>query len=276
MTVVGGQVLNSGQTVTVFAENLSSQSRFGIWERVLQAGNCLVNQATGYNEAELARDLYLSIYGSPKYQVEASAGEESNEVSVSLVVSGYQEFLNAYLYQVRGNATIAATQTVTAAIQAVLAADVNGIFSVDYALMQACAGLQVNKNDTWESAYSVIEGAFRAGDGIDRWVLWFDENQRAIFKPLTTTPAYAFALADNQQQFIDAETQGVIQPWDVMPGSYYRILDSPALDFKGSDPNLNIGFIEEVNFGAPYSISVSGEPFNALQLLMNRKAGGSF
>lgn len=275
MTIIGGYVVKSGQTETVLVEDTASQAAYGIWEKVVNAGECYVESATGFNEANYIRDAYLQAFKSPKKTLDVASGQQGSNITISLTVKGYQEWLTAYLYQNRSSNTAALSITVTAKVQAALAADPNGVFSSDYSLLGACSGLQIDKQGEYKYANTVIESAVKTGDGTTRWLFQIDGNRRGVLRPANMNPVYSFSVVDNLQQFTDVVTGSPVDPWDVDPGLYYTIKDS-VFGLASGDDNIGLGFIEEVSFTAPFQVSVSGEPFNLFQAYVNLKAGGGY
>lgn len=269
-------MVDAGQIETVIAQYAPSQLVYGIWEKIVSAGECVVDPSTGYNEAEKARDLFLETFKIPKVIIN-SGSMGGADIRLTLDISGYAEWLSAFVYQNRlYTGAVAGLITATAKIQAALADDPNGIFSTDYGKMQANASLQADKEENYKTAKTVIENAVKVGDGTNRWLLWLNEDNRISYFPMSKVYSYLRQMTQNVQQFFDYNTEAMIEPWDVLPGKFYFIRDTP-LGLAGTDiVDFRKGFIEEVRFTAPYSVDVSGEPFNQFQVYVNQKAGGSF
>ena len=277
--IVDNFIMDAGQTETVFTEDLPSQTRFGIWEKIIQAGDCFVNPDTGYNEAEYARDTYLLQYKYPQSNfVVTPNSDESGVVRISIL--GYHEWLKAFTYQNREySGTAPVIQTVTQKIVAALAADPNLLISSNVNSIKANPALKIDQENQYRSAYSVIEDAAKVGDGTNLWRFYIDENLIPFFETVPTAIKYSYNLVDGRQVIFDYFTNTVMRPYDVKAGVVIFLADWLVGEYGypgavGEDPR--VALINQVRYTAPNELQISTENLNQFESYINFKAGGNY
>lgn len=251
---------------TAVVDSPDSQARYGIIQKTLSVGG--TTQAT----AEQIRDTWIAENREPETSQSFSSG--GGQTSVSVECAGYYRWLDLYTYNSTGTGTI----NVSTAIQNVLAADPNALFSTDYSRITANTlqtQAQVNEDDT---AWGYIKYLVSQGDASDnRYLFGIYAGQRAVYEVQPTDTAYLQRITDNRQD-IETPTGQVVKPWDVLPGRWLLYPDflvgrlAPAN--KRDDPRYE--FIERVTFNAPWSLSHTGSKTSTLaQKLAKLGLGGT-
>ncbi len=277
--ILGDFITDAGQTETIFASDVTSQQRYGIWEKAIQAGTCMVNPATGYNEAEYTRDAYLRQYKYPQAVTGITPGS-SETGTIRLEVKGYHEWLNAYLFQDRMYGGVApVTQTVTQKIVAALASNPNAtVLSASVFRIGTNAALKIDKETQYRTAYTVIEDAAKVGDGTNLWRFYVNEDLEPVFEAVSLVVAYSYHLSDNRQQVFDYITNVPVEPYDVKAGKVVFLSDWLVGEYDypgvpGADPRVVL--INEVRYSTPYGLEISTVALNQFESYVNFKAGGT-
>lgn len=273
--VLPTQSSSSGQIEAPAIENAASQARYGVWEYALNAGNCLVDPATGYNEAAVAQALYLFQNQLPK---QAWSTTNTGSIDLKLTVRGYYEWFGAYLYQ---NRTITpATSTLTAYLTAVLAANLNtDVISAATTGIGTNASLILDKTQDYSPAISRIDSVLAAGDGAGGiWLARLDKDNRLIYAAADETPYYLYSVLDNRQTVLRMNGDAV-KPWDILPGKVAFLHDwmmgvtGPPGDL-GVDPR--VALVDQVRYTAPWSFELASREINQFQAFVNRKGLGGY
>lgn len=250
--------LAGGETVTAIANDTDSQALYGTLEARLSGG-----QVTD-GDAYAIRNSYLAERKHPETTQSLALGRGSAP-AVTLECAGYVEYLDKFLYR----ATSTATSNVTAKIQAVLAAQPDGLISTDYANMDANALTTPTRDEKAETGLAVIKGLVALGDSAyNRYTFGIYAGRRAHYRALTTTIAttydYKMRLADEEIQY--AAGDALVYPWDVLPGRW--IFYSDFLPGRGSSAALRgdprVQLIESLTYSAPWGLSLSGGKVDTL------------
>lgn len=237
-------------TETVIEENLRSQAKFGIWEKVVNTGN--VFDA----DAEYIRDLYLKENAYPEANTSVALGSEGSIASVTVNCRGYIDWFG-YVY----NYDSVISTTTDEKLKDILAADPNGIFSTQYGDIKYNGVLVPEGEDTNRDAKTIIDEIISFGGGTDdRWLFAIYGGRRAYYYAASTTIDYIYSISETGQRL---ETIGMatVPPWDAKPGKWALLPDylygagADTFDIF-SDPRTFL--IEQVDFTAPDQVSLSG------------------
>lgn len=251
-------------TESIIAENKSSQLKYGIWEKVLDGGQCTDEDAERY------RDTWIYYNATPLASKDISLGA-TNEISISLGLVGFISWLDAYIFE---SSSILLT-TATEKIKQVLAADINGVMSVDYSLIDTnnylTPAAETNKNTF---AFSSIKSIVDLGD-IDnnRWIFGILDNRRTYYRAVKNEIKYYQRLSDPAQTIYDSEFN-IVYPWNVMPGNWLFLLDFlPGADKATvlSEDSRAI-FIEEVTFTFPWGLGFRGGTVKRIDQMLAKQA----
>jgi hypothetical protein len=138
--------------------------------------------------------------------------------------------------------------------------------------------LAVSYEDQNRTARTIIDELVSYGGGADdRWLFGVYANRIIHFNQAPTAVEYVYYLVDNSQR-IETKTGEVIPAWDVLPGKWISMLDFmygsavTELDAHGDPRSF---FVEQVDYTAPNTISISGNKVRKLpQYLAKMSLGG--
>lgn len=259
-------------TETPIAEDVDSQAKYGIIEKVISGGQLLDDGTT--DEAEEVRDLYLAEMKSP-YTDEVVTLGALTEPMMTIEVLGYHEWLKSYVFNDYNTSTI----FVSTKVNNVLDADPNSIFSADRSLINENAQLTGELDDENRMAWAVIEELRAVGDASDnRWVFGAGVDRVCYFRSIPTEVTYKHSLTSSAQN-VTLLDDSEIKPWNVRAGVWVEIVDflksqsplSGTPDRK--DPRLL--FAETVSYTAPNSLSITGSRISTMkQRLKQLGVGG--
>jgi hypothetical protein len=249
----------SGQ-VTALADDTTSQDRYGIWEKPIDAGTVTTTNAT------TIRDTYLEEHKQPETSQDFGSG---GDLSVTVECLGYWAFFLAYTYAQTANS---GTRTITLKIQDIINADTNGLFSTDFSQIATNALLVPRYDDTESLAWELLKSLTSLGDAASlRHTLGVYGGQRIEYTAMPSAIAYQQRLADEQVETYGTGT--IVEPWDVLPARWLFYPDfltgktQPAtLSARREDPRFE--FIESVRFTAPYDVQHNGGKVNTLPQLL--------
>lgn len=258
-------------TVTTLVDNVLSQKRFGIWEKIIDAGEQYVE------DAEFVRDLFLAENAYPEGNPSLSIGNES-DMSVTINCKGYIEWLNAYPYTYDNGTDECISLWASDKIIDVLQADPNDIISILYDGISFNGVLVCDNETEYKQAKTIIDDILTKGGGDgDRWTFGIYGNRKVFYKPIPSKVEYIYYKTGRTQQVETVEGQ-VIEPWDVLPCKWVGIptfLTSFGLKIEDIRNDPRIFFGEEVNFTAPDQVNISGAKIRRLpQLLARMGLGG--
>jgi len=255
-----------GRAVTTLANDLTSQGRYGIWEKSVSAGKTTAVDA-GY-----IRDTFLAERKYPaRTQSVSTGGGETSSVSISL--RGYYAWLAAYTYS---QTAASGTTSAAALIQAALAADTNAVFSTDYSRLDANALLVPAYEADNVFADTKINEVVALGDAAgNRWTFGIYANRQAIYTAIPTTLAYSQSMQSSDQA-VYLYGGGAVRPWLVRPAQWIFMHDflvgKPLGVALATD--LRCAFIEQAQFSAPYQVSWSGGRLSQLDQIMAQMTMG--
>ena len=235
------------RTPTVITEDLDSQSRFGIIEQVLSAGQ--VDQLV----AEQIRDAYLLEHHEP--ETSQTISSTPGPPRVNLDILGYGHWLKAYVYN---QVAVSGTITVYDKLVAVLTADPNNVVSTDYSeVYQNLVLADAYENDD-PYGLTVIKELTSMGGGTDQRMLFqVLEGRKVYYQPQPTIYEYVSWIGDGRIRDMGGS---VIPPWKIRPGKWVKLVDMlPAAvepDLLRDDPRSV--FVESVTYTAPYQFDIEG------------------
>jgi hypothetical protein len=257
-------------TETVITQDTDSQEKYGIWEKVVNTGNMLDV------DAEFLRDLFLAENAYPDGSCTISLGSDTSAMSVSVTCRGYVDWFG-YAYN---DITTPMSVAVSTKLADVIDADPNSLFSstASSTTMDTNMVLAVSYEDQNRTARTIIDELVSYGGGADdRWLFGVYANRIIHFNQAPTAVEYVYYLVDNSQR-IETKTGEVIPAWDVLPGKWISMLDFmygsavTELDAHGDPRSF---FVEQVDYTAPNTISISGNKVRKLpQYLAKMSLGG--
>lgn len=267
-TTVNPPVAHDPGTTTI-SQDLDSQAKYGKWEKVIEEGSCSVA------EANYARDSFLASQARPGVSQDTHSSQ-NNAASVTLNLRGYSDWLSAYIY---AQTAVSGTTSLSAQIQAILAADTNAIFSTDYSRIATNGALTDNYKGDADFADSLVKKLIGLGDvSANRWLFGIYENRVAWYQPAPTTLEYVQSIQGNDKN-VYTPTGSLVRPWLVRPGKWCRMTDflvgKPSILSLTSD--LRNIFVEQVEYIAPYEVNLKGGKYSQLpQIMAQISNGGMF
>lgn len=242
--------------VTTYANNSNSQTLYGTLIKVLNGGSI------SSTNANYIRDSYINYNSYP--DIKQSIADSNQSIpSITLNCIGIHRLLDTYVYNSSSGNT-----TVTNKIQNVLAANPNTEYSTDYTTFYNNT-LQVSNNENSDNlASSVIKELITLGDSTSnnyRTVLGFYGNNKPVYKyiPPATPTNFSYFYDMKNDRYLDKSSR-VLHPAEINSAEYLKILGPNYSYSRELNSDLSVIFIENVNFTAPNSISISGEKFGTL------------
>jgi hypothetical protein len=273
VSAAAGNIVKGSSTETPLVNNTASQAIFGIIEKNLAAGECIVTSTQ--NEAERFRDEFLTENAYPKVQGGYSfmAGGSG---AISLECQGYWKWLDYFVFNNRATATANGWSTLDTKLKAILAADPNGIISTDYTLIAANTAIAQNMEKNNNTALTIIKGINTAGDITgNRWLFGVGKSRTAYYHILPTSIDYEYRVNDDEQKLVVYGTNAAVDPWDIEPGKWYITSDIYKPITPGSPYSIpSASFIETVRFTAPYSFDMTEGKMSKVSQLLNMKGLG--
>ena len=236
---------------TDWAEDLVSQERWGIIQRILSSGGATPE------DADSLRDDYLRENAQPETDEQQSFGGNTSEPTLDLQILGYVHRLQNYVY----NSTTTGAQDLSAKIAAVVAAEPNGYLSSATGFIAANTFQVAAYDNDNKVAWNIIKELVAKGDANnDRAIFGVYEDRTVHYQPVVEQIDYYQALSDPAQR-IATESGLVVAPWDVRPGRWLFSTDFlvgrvPNTTALRSDPRAE--FIEGVTYRAPWALTLRG------------------
>lgn len=260
------------ETTTIIVEDLRSQAEFGIWEKVLGAGQCTEDSA------EQARDIFLQDISWPitSGPLSFQPGSAQNP-AVTLNCVGNVYWLMAYIFEDLTPGLIYVSDKIKNAITA----DPNGILSTNFDFINANLFLIEQMETQGRFAWDVITDLLNLGNDTtdDRRIFGIYDDRIAYYSAMPTDWEYKHNLSDPAQRIINRQNAHVF-PWAVRPGKWVFVPDfvpgfiAPTPN-KRSDPRWK--FIESVRYNAPWGLDLSGGRLDRLsQALAKITMNGGF
>ena len=253
---------------TSFANNLDSQVRFGVWQKLISDSG---NTADG---AEQKRDMIVS---DSSRSFPATSGNlalgPGSTVTVSLDILGYWHWFLAYFY----NNNIAGNVNLSQKIINVLTASPNSIFSSDTSKITTNTTPVEQQQNTEQRAADIFKKLNSFGDSSLRsYSIGMYNDRRLIYEPINNEIKYHI----KRGQLPTDKFGGRIFPWDIQPNKW--ILKTDILAGSGTPvtnetlgADLRSGFIEIIKYSTPYTLSINGEELSELDTTLARSGLGS-
>lgn len=240
-------------TSTLAVTNDRSIARYGIFSKTLSAGECTDAEAEQYRDAWIAQNAWPI----PTKDVSSGGGDAPK---LQIEIAGYAEYLNLYDY---ANDSISYT-TISDKIKAVLAAELNKMFSTDYKGIadNAFAVPESEPTDRQRMGWDVIKSQVELGDASDnRYAFGIYGGRKAkYFQISSSTITYTARLGDPTQAIYAAKGGAAVMPWNLLPGYWLQYTDLMA--GRRSETDLHKDpralLIEEVSYTAPWEWQIKG------------------
>jgi len=271
-----GTIVKGTSTESPLVNDTTSQARFGIIEKNLAAGECIITDTQ--NEANRFRDEFLIENAYPKINSSFSFGAGDAAV-VTLECIGYWKWLDAYVYNNRATAAADGWSLLHTKLQAILTANPNlAIRNLDFSrITTANTAIGQNREKDNKTALTIIKGICAAGDPAgNRWLFGIGENQQAYYKIIPTTMDYEYRVNDNQQKLVVYGTDAAVDPWDIEPGRWYISSDIyKPINYASNYSIPTASFIESVRFTAPYSFDLTEGKASKISQMLSLKGMSS-
>lgn len=246
---LGGGNATGIRVVTEPTSNLSSQAKYGILAKVFSVGGIDSSAVAGLQAMLLER------YSQPPRSEDLNLPGDTGlrYIDLKLECIGYAHLLQKYTY----NSTTAGTQNLSAKLAAIVAAEPNALFSSSVATntIQVPAG-QTDDAEAW----GLIKSMIAMGDtSLNRYTFGVYENRRVTYKAVDNNVVYVRPLREGASVIQDAQG-GLLQPWEVRPGSYVLVTDLLPGKPVASDLNAEQRaiFADTVQYRMPDSLVING------------------
>lgn len=250
------------RTVTLIAEDTDSQDIYGIIEKVISTGQ------VSTSEALRLRDTFLEENKLPETSQGINSSGSQPGITINMNCLGYGYWLEAYVYNQN---IVSLTTTISAKLQAVLAADPNFVISTDYNRIGANGFLVSAYENDDPYGLTVIKELTALGDiNADRWLFILDNELRANYFIQPTTKEYEMSILEGTIRDL---ALGIIHPWNICPGKWIFITDfltgrDPEVINLREDPRMV--FIESVSYTAPYGYAIEGSKTNTVKQIVSQ------
>jgi len=249
------------RVITATSEDTDSQEQFGVIEQTLSLSGTLQTLA------ERARDKYLSENKFPPRSTDITLSSKG-EVGMSVECLGYYHLLNITPF----NDLNSGTQTLSARLQALLAT--NSIISTDYSRIETNSLAIPRYVDDNPRVKGLIEDLLTLGDSNDnRYRFGIFAERKAIYEAIVAEITYYYRIDENE---IEDKANNKVYPWNVLPGYWLR---TPDFLVGRSQPtnimeDIRNTFIVNVNFTAPYDLTIQGDELETLPQLLAKVQRG--
>lgn len=251
------------RTVTTIVQDLDSQAKYGIIEKVISVGQ--VSTA----DANQARDAYIDENSFPETSQGIDSMGAGGGITIRLDCLGYGYWLEAFIYNQN---IVAGTTQISDKIEAVLTAEAagNAIISIDYSKI-AFNGVLVTayENDDPHGLTMIKELVAYGGAAYNRHLFQLDQNRQAVYLQKPTEWVYKYAIEEGiMRTMAGAE----IMPWAIRPGRWIFVTD--FLTGRIEDVNIErdprMVFIESVDYTAPYGYKIEGSKSNTIKQILSQ------
>lgn len=268
-------------TETTLAENSASQSKYGIIERVINAGQCT------HAEAQTIRNLYLKENSYPQVSSNISLTGTASSEDVKITLDCIGNTLYAFKTWIYNNFTNGA-QSLSDKVKAIFSAE-SLINNVQRGGSLAGAGVNlygVETNSYLVSAqetknryaWDILLSCANVGDGSDnRWIVGLTPDNLGYYRTIGTTITYEYYLSQERQEICTFYHRVPILPYDVNPGYWMRIMDlstsrMPLSDIYAEPRDV---FIESVRYTAPWTLDITASRQHKVSQLLAKFTGGA-
>ena len=270
-----GTIVKGTSTESPLVNDTTSQARFGIIEKNLAAGECIITDTQ--NEADRFRDEFLIENAYPKINSSFSFGAGDAAV-VTLECIGYWKWLDAYVYNNRATAAADGWSVLNTKLQAILTANPNlNIRNIDFSRITVNTAIGQNREKDNKTALTIIKGICAAGDPAgNRWLFGVGLGRQAYYNVIPTTINYEYRVNDNQQKLAVYGTDAAVDPWDIEPGRWYISSDIyKPINYASNYAIPTASFIESVRFTAPYSFDLTEGKMSKVSQMLNYRGLGA-
>jgi hypothetical protein len=240
---------------TAYAEDATSQARYGVIHKILSAGGL------SQTNAEQIRDTYLAQNKTPETTSRFTlAGQDNVRLSIELLGYVHMQTIYPFASSTTGNGNLSTR------LAAILDDDPNGLFSSANASI-ATNTVQVSQ---WEDddpmAWEAIKGLVAMGDANDaRYLYGVYGGRRVVYE--AAPAAYTYRREIAAQGDIETIVGGTVKPWAVKPGRWLLFPDflvgrSQPSDLR-QDPRAM--FIERVVFSLPRGLQLDGSKVSTVE-----------
>lgn len=232
---------------TTLANDTSSQTDFGIIEKILSSGGVTAT------EADQIRDTFLAENKEPQTSQQINV-PASQEISVTVECLGYIHLTKIFPY----NSTSTGLQNLSTKMTNIFAASPTVTFNTS-GIVSNTTQVRAFENDD-NIAWGLLKGLTAKGDASDnRYNLGVFADQKVLYETAPTTIAYQQRLSDPENR-IETLSGERIFPWNVLPGRWLFIPDFLIGQSQPSDLRLDprAVFIESVTFTAPWGLRIVG------------------
>lgn len=251
---------------TAWYSDTASQARYGVFEKVLSSGGIQATLAPQIAQGFLAENAL------PQSSVPSiSLGTGGGNAIASIDCLGYYHLLKTYHY----NTTTTGTQTISAKLQAVLAATPTAWFSTDYSGIATNASTTGTYDNDDNTAAAVVSSLISESDAAyNRYIHGFDAGRKFYYRTAPTTLAYIHRITADGMRIGNYPADTQVDNWDILPGRWIFIPDflvgrlpSSSSDLRDDPRNV---FIESVTYTTPNSLSIVGAKLSNLRQMLGR------
>ena len=279
--IVGNEVVTTSGLTTVIADNDASKLKYGIFEKIANAGTVWDNSV-----AEDIRDTWLNERSEPETTKSFALGG-GGAPSVTIECLGWIHFLGNYIYNADDvGVGLNVSTTISNKIVYVIDGDPlsvaangepNGLFDAAGGDIDMTNGMLVSRwEDQNTDAWSIIKDLVSAGDiGGNRYLFGLYENRKIVYKAMPATVEYVQRLSDPLQTIM-TEGEEIIFPWNVLPGNW--MLFSDFLIGKSQPTDLRLDqralFIERVAYSTPWGLQLDGGKVHTIEQKLAQRGLG--
>jgi hypothetical protein len=254
-------------TETTIGEDLDSQYKYGIWEKLLNIGTVTLSDAYFIQDLYLAENSYPD--GNPSLSISGSG-----ELNVSISCRGYIDFLDYIYNYITDHISIYLSEV----IKNILGDDPNDVISTFYDRIEENLYIKDPWTEDNKTAKTLIDEVLAYGGGNDdRWTFGIYKDRKAIYEAIPTDVEYIYYKTGITQQ-VESINGSIIEPWDVLPCKWVAIptfLSSMGIKIEDMRNDPRIFFAEEVNFTAPDQVNISGAKVSKLNQYMAKLGLGN-
>jgi hypothetical protein len=239
--------------VTLYANDILSQKRYGTFTKILTASS-----VSAVN-ADNIRNNYLEENRFPFYSVGLTI-QDNVTFSVTLNCLGMHHILNTYVYNNAGTGVSTARQK----ILTILAANPKELFSSHGLIGTNTLSVPVLENED-RLAWDVIKEVVSLGSDVnnDRMTFGIYNNRSIIYRRIPNEVRY-FYRSFNNNKYLTNNAGGRVSISSFKPGHYIGIADVPDIMGSGLKSIPKYIFAEVVSYSAPYGLTITGSNVSTL------------
>jgi hypothetical protein len=275
VSAAAGSIVKGTSMESALVNDTASQARYGIIEKCLSAGECIIT--TAQNEADRFRAEFLLENAYHKIGAQYSFGS-GGEPTVQVNCLGYWKWLDAYVYNNRATAAANGYSTLNTKLQVMLTANPNA-WSVmaDYSRITANTAIAANREKDNRTAMTIVKGITAAGDPAgNRWLFGVGPGRVPYYQPIPIGIDYEYRVYDNEQRLTVYGSDAIVEPWDVKPGRWYLSADVyKPVNYQSNYIVPSASFIETVRYTAPYGLELTEGKLSKISQMLNAKGLGA-